>query len=64
VLAEIVDAADVRMIERRSGSRFPLEAIDSRGVVREIRREELERDLASQAEVLGAINHAHAAPAD
>jgi hypothetical protein len=64
VLAEVVDGADIGMIERRGGARLPLETLDRGGVIREPRREELERDVASQASVLRPIDNAHSAAAE
>ena len=65
VLAEVVDRADVRMVQRRGGARFALEALD-RAAASCVSRagQELERDVPSEPQVLGAIDDAHPAAAD
>jgi len=52
--------ADVRMIECRGRSRFPLEAFEGDAVVRQLLRQELQRDQAAESDVLRFVNHAHA----
>jgi hypothetical protein len=52
------------MVEGGGGARFPLEALERLPVLREILREELERDGTSKTGVLGAVDDAHAAAAD
>lgn len=61
VPAEVVDRADVGVIERRGRSGFALEALDCRDIVRQFRGQELERDLPAQAQILGTVDNAHAA---
>jgi hypothetical protein len=56
-----VDGADVRMIQRGKDSRFALESREPFGIGGNRRREDLNRDLAEQLRVAGAIDLAHAA---
>ena len=64
VLADVVDRADVRMVQRRGGARLALEALERLRVARQLARQELERDLAAEARVLGAVDDTHAAAAE
>jgi len=62
-LANVVDSANVGMVQRRSGPGFAPETGQRGGVVRYIWREELERDKAAKAYILGFVYHSHAATA-
>ena len=63
-LADVMDGADVGMIERRRRSRLTAEALQ-RLRDREPRfGEKLERDKTAQAGVLGLVHHTHAATAE
>ena len=64
VLADFVNRADVRMVERGGRARFALEPRRRLRVGRERRRQELERDLPAQARVFRAEDDAHTALAD
>ena len=64
VLADVVDGADVGMVERRGDAGLALKPIQRFRIAREIGRQELQRDLAAQAHVFGTIDHAHAAGAE
>ena len=55
---------DVRVVERRQQARFPFEACQPIGIVRERRRQDLDRDVAPQARIAGAIHVAHPAGAE
>src|SRR5579859_2099557 len=61
VLVNVVNSADVGVIEGTRGLRFPLESLQSVMVLRELFRQELERDKAAELGVLGLIHHAHPA---
>ncbi len=63
-LTERVDDADVGMVERGGRARFLLEASRARVVGAEVAGEDLDRDLASELEVAGEIDDAHAAGAE
>ena len=55
---------DVRMIECREYLRFPSEPGEAVGIVDEALRQDLQRDVASELCVLGAIDLAHPARAE
>ena len=61
--ADVVNGADVRMVERRCGARLAVEALDGCGIVRRLLGEKFERDTAPQPGVAGAVHHAHSAAA-
>ena len=63
-VADLVDGDDVRMIQRRGGARFLLEAADRVAVAGQARAEQLDGDLAAEPRVVCEIDLAHAAAAD
>ena len=63
-LADLVNDGDVRMLERGGGLRLLDEAPTPIGVVGQIVGQDLERDIAIQPRVGGAVDNAHAAAAD
>ena len=62
--ADVVERADVRMVERRDRPRLALEALADCGFGGELRRQHLDRDVAIEPRVAGAIHLAHAAGAE
>ena len=64
VAPDLVDDADVRMIERRGCPRLAHEAIEDVLVLGDLLRQELERHLPPQLGVLGLVDDTHAAAAD
>ena len=62
-LLDGVDGADVRMVQRRGGTRLLLEALERVGVAFSFSRQELQRNVASELAVLRLVHHAHAARA-
>ena len=60
VLADFVDRADVRMVERGRGASFAAEPLHRGVVLREVFGEELERNAAAEAGVFGLVDHTHA----
>ena len=62
--SDLVDGADVGVVEDRGGLGLVDEALAGLGVVRELGREELERDGAAELEIVGLVDDAHSAPAD
>src|SRR5438093_311181 len=52
------------MIEHRSSTRFLLEALYSIFILREVFRQQLERNLPAKASVLGQIHFSHSAHAE
>ena len=63
LLADIVDGADVGVIQRRRGARLAAESGQGLGIVGEVRRQELQRDEALQPRILGFVDDAHSAAA-
>jgi hypothetical protein len=63
MLADLVNSADVGMIQGRSSARFAAEAFESLGIVGRIVGKKLERDEAAELSVFGLINHTHSAAA-
>jgi hypothetical protein len=61
VLADIVDGADVGMIQRGRGLRLAFEALAGGRVVEVGLREELQSHVAVKTGVLGFVDDAHAA---
>jgi len=64
MLAEFVDRANVGMVERGGGARLAAEALQRLRIATQFFRQELQRHLPAQLEVLGTIDHAHAAAPD
>ena len=58
--ADLVDRDDVRMIQRRGGARFALEALEVRGVSEELLLEHLDGDRAAELEILRSVDRSHA----
>ena len=61
VLADVVDGADVGMVQRGCGARFNAEALNGLSIARQILGDELQRDRTAKAGVVGAVDDAHAA---
>src|SRR3954469_5424922 len=49
---DLVNGADIRMIERRSRTGFALETFEGSGIPRQLRRKKFESDAAAELEVL------------
>jgi hypothetical protein len=64
VLVNIVDGADVRMVQRGSGARLALEALHRLPVLRVFLRQEFQRHVAAELGVLGFVHHTHATAAE
>ena len=64
VLADVVDGADIGVVERRDGARLSLKPFEHVAGADRRRRQKLDRDGPAQAEVFGAIHHAHPARAE
>ena len=62
--AEVVHGGQVGMVEGSRGSGFLLEAAEAIGVLRERRRQDLDRHVASEARVARSIHFAHSARAE
>ena len=61
MLADVVEGADVGVVQRRGGARLALEAFRGQRVGGGRLGQELYRDMAAEPEVLGAVHDAHAA---
>jgi hypothetical protein len=64
VPADLVDRADVRVVQCRRGFGLALEATEGLRVLGYIFWQEFERDEATQVGVLGLIDDTHASPAE
>lgn len=62
-LVDLVDRADVGMVQRRRGLRLDHEASLGVLVAREVGRQDLQRDRAPELGVLGPVHDAHASAA-
>ena len=58
-LLQAVNGGDVGMIERRQHARFLAETRQPIGVIRKGRRQDLDRDITTQAGIVRAIDLAH-----
>ena len=63
LLADVVNRADVRVIQGGRGSGLALESIQRLRVASEFVGQELERDKAMEPRVLRLVDHAHPAAA-
>src|SRR5437870_7133483 len=61
MLSDLVDGADVRMIQGRGSARFTLEPFEGLMVTGQLLRQKLQGDLTTQGQVFGIVDHAHAA---
>lgn len=63
VLVDLVDSADVRVIQGRRGARLTPKSIDGLSIAGVVYRQKLERDLPGQLDVFRPVDHTHAARA-
>jgi hypothetical protein len=63
LLADVIDRADIGMVEGGSGLRLALKAAEGLGIFGDFVGQKLERHKAMQAGVFGFVNHTHTAPA-
>ncbi len=61
LLADLVDGADVRMVERRGGAGLALEPFQSGSIRAEFRGKKLQGHVPAEGFVLRLVNHAHPA---
>jgi hypothetical protein len=64
VLVDVIDGADVGMVQGRSRLGFTLESLQRVAVSRQLFGQELQGNGAPEAGVLGLVDHTHAAPAE
>ena len=63
-VANVIDGADIRMIEGGGGLCFALQASERARVVADIFGQEFQRDIAVEAIVFGFVDNAHTAAAE
>ncbi len=63
-LARGVDGDHVRVLDRRRGARLLHEALADRGILEQLRCDQLEGDDAIERDFTGAVDHAHSPAAD
>src|SRR5271155_4263580 len=63
LIVNLMNGADVRMIERRSGPGFALKTAESLRVLRAVVRQELESNQAPELDVFSFVDHPHSATA-
>ena len=63
-VADVVDAADVRMVQRGDGPRLALEARARIGIAGDVTRQDLDRDRAIEPRIAGFVDLTHAAGAE
>src|SRR5260370_432775 len=61
VLGNLVDSADVGMVQSRRGPGFTAKTLQGLGIASQIPGEKFERDAASEVKVLGLVNYSHTA---
>src|ERR1019366_6767111 len=59
LLVNVVDGADVGMVQRRGGASFAPEALQRQPVVSQIVGKKLEGDETAETRVLGLVDHTH-----
>src|SRR5208282_3355842 len=59
VFANLVDGADVRMVQSGGRARFALKTFQRKRIFFRLGRQELECDVAAKVDVLGFVNNAH-----
>ncbi len=64
IVVNLMDGADVGMVQGRSCARLAAKARQGQRIVSDLGRQKLDGHEASQLEVLGLIDHAHAAAAE
>jgi hypothetical protein len=64
VLADLVDRANVRMVQRGGSAGFALKSFECLRIARGLFRQKLQRDVAAKSEILGFIYDAHPAAAE
>ena len=62
--ADVVEGLDVRVAERSHRAGLTVESSQSRGIVRHVSRQDLDRDVSAKPRVAGAVDLAHPARAD
>ena len=63
VLANLVDRANIRMVQRRRGPCFPPETLECQRIAGDVIGKKLQRNKAAKLGVFGLVNHTHSATA-
>ena len=63
VVLDVVDGADVGMVELRCGARLPHKPLQRALILGQMFGDEFQRDMAAQADVLRLVNNSHSAAA-
>src|SRR6201993_1284183 len=63
-LADLIDSADVGMVESRGGAGFSPEAFERGSVLSDVIGKEFQGDEPTEREVFGFVDHTHAATAE
>ena len=63
ILTDLVNGADIGVIQGRSGAGFPLKTVERQRVFFGFGRQELERNVAAQVDVLGLVHDPHSSAA-
>ena len=61
VFVDVVNNADVRVVQRGGRARFAAETFERVGIARGVVRQELQRDEAAELGVFSTVDHAHTA---
>ena len=61
LLPDLVNRADVRVIQRRRGACFPLKSLQRIWIARQFLGQELQGDVAAEARVLSLVDDSHSA---
>ena len=64
VFINVVNDANIWMVQCGGRACFPTEALDGMGIARSIVRQEFQRDQAAEFCVFGGVHHAHSAAAE
>ncbi len=62
-LPDLIDSADIRMIQGRGGPGFTLKTLQRRSVLFQFAGQKLQRNVPAQIDVFGFVHHSHAATA-
>src|SRR6266511_4750997 len=63
-LIDVINGADIRMIQRGGRPRFALKALDRRRILCQFSRQKLESNQTLELQILGLVDDAHAAVRD
>ena len=64
IFLNVVDGADVRVIQSGGGARFPLETFEGLRIFRDVVRKKFQGDETTELGVFGLVDHAHSAAAE